>query len=110
MACRIDQPELDNTEKLLGQVLPIILLDESRALFLCKAGTGEAIVQRLRVMISRKRKELQAKSKRVRRFRLRDSIHQETHNGIRCDAVVLWRDVSDTHHMMQDLEGLLSHG
>lgn len=110
MAVRIANPPLNNTEQLLERILLVIMQDESRALFTCPAGEGEAILQRMRVMISRKRKELQAKGKRVRKFRLRSTIHIETHAGIRYDACVCWRQVSESNVMSEELEGILSNG
>lgn len=107
---RIDNPRLDHTEKLLEQVLIPILQQEARVRFLCLPSEGEPIVQRLRVMISRKRKSMESKGKKAKRFRLHSSIHSETHEGKRFDCVVLWKSVSELHVLTEELEDLLQHG
>lgn len=107
MAIRIENPTLDDTTKLLEQVLLVIIRDDSRALFLCPAGCGPVIMQRLRVMLSRQRKKVQARGKRTKHFRLRNTIHTETHNGIRHDACVVWREVSDVAWLKEELESML---
>lgn len=111
MTVRLTDPPLGDTERLLGEVLKVILpTKDARVLFLCPAGQGTAIVQRLRVAISRNRQKLLAKKVRPRRFRLRATFHPETHGGTRYEACVLWLQVSDQNQMLQDLEGLLAHG
>ena len=109
MAARIDNPALTDTHKLLEQILLIVVRDDSRALFLCDAGTGEAVLQRVRVMISRQRGKLARKGRRVKHFRLRSSIHPETHDGKRFDACVVWQEKNAVHMMSEDLEGILSN-
>ena len=110
-ACvRIDAPALDRTESLLEQILLPILKEHARVRFLCEAGTGEAVTQRLRVMLSRRRKFLEGQGKKVRRFRLHSTIHKETHLGKRYDCVVMWQSVSEIHIMTQELEDLMSNG
>lgn len=110
MTKRIDDPNLWNTEALLAQVLTPLIHDGDRILFLCDPGTGEKVVQRLRVMISRKRDALVRRGKKPRLFRLHSTIHSETHEGKRQDAVVLWKTVSEQNLMNQDLEDLLVNG
>lgn len=107
---RIDEPALDKTEQLLEQILPPILVEDARVRFLCDPSTGDAVAQRLRVMISRRRKALEAKGKKPRRFRLHSDVYPETHDGKRFDCVVLWHTINDVHQMTQDLEDLLSNG
>lgn len=110
MTIRLDTPALDDTGKLLEQVLVVVIREDSRVLFLTPAGMGPVIVQRLRMRISRKRAELRAGGKRPKQFTLRASYHNETHNGIRKDACVLWREVYQHMAMSEELEGLLGHG
>ena len=107
---RIDAPALNHTETLLEQILLPILTQEARVIFLCDADEGEAVAQRIRVMLSRKRKGLEQQGKKVKRFRLHSSIHPETYLGKRYDCVVMWRSVNETHIMTQELEDLLSNG
>lgn len=110
MAVRIEEPNLWHTETLLSQVLAPIIKDNSRVAFLCDAGTGLAIVQRLRTMVSRKRNSMERKGKRPKRFKLKATIHPETHNGKRFDCVVMWRHVEEFHMLREELEDIISHG
>ena len=77
MAIRIT-PDLSDTEKLLEAILPIILVGGQRASFLCPAGAASFIVQRMRVMISRKRKALPATAFRIpRAIKRADTLRNE---------------------------------
>lgn len=105
---RIEDPALDKTERLLEQILGPILREEQRVRFLCPAGEAEPIAQRIRVMLSRKRKAMEAQGKKPRRFRLHSSVHSETHDGKRFDCLILWHVVNETHIMTQELEDLLN--
>ena len=107
---RIDNPALTQTKMLLEQVLLPVVRDEARVRFLCEPGSGEAVAQRLRVMLSRRRKELTRKGQKLRYFRLHSTIHPETHMGRRFDCVVMWKSVSETHIMTQELEDILRNG
>jgi len=107
---RIDQPRLDHTEKLLEQILEPLIRQEARVRFLCHASEGAAVAQRIRVMLSRKRKQLIARGKKPRRFRLHSSIHPHTESGMRFDCVVMWQSINDVHMMTQDLEDLMTNG
>lgn len=113
---QIPEPALDKTERLLEQILLPILKQDARVRFLCPVGEGEAIAQRLRVMLSRKRRSLEQQKKKPRRFRLHSSIHTETHGGHRFDCLIMWQSTSDLHLMTQDLEdvlvnpGVVAHG
>lgn len=109
-AIRIEQPALDKTEKLLEQILLPILKDDARVRFLCAPNEGLNVCARVRVMLSRKRKGLQAKNKKLVYFRLHSTIHPETHDGKRYDCVVMWRSVNENHVMLQELEDLMTHG
>lgn len=109
MAIRIE-PKLDNTEELLAQILRVILKDEQRVAFLCPAGRAAALLARLRVMTSRKRKVMAAKGLKAKQFRTRASVHAETHNGIRHDCIVMWRETNDSTFMSEVFEDLMSNG
>lgn len=106
---RIEEPALNHTETLLEQILLPILQTDARVRFLCDRGDGEAVAQRVRVMLSRKRKHLEQQGKKVKRFRLHSSIHLETHMNKRWDCVIMWSSVNETHIMTQELEDLLSN-
>jgi hypothetical protein len=63
MTIRITEPNLEDTNRLLFQVLSHVLKDE-RVCFLCPAGESEDLVQRLRMQLSRQRNKMRAKGKR----------------------------------------------
>lgn len=110
MAIRIDRPNLQDTEQLLVQILPHVVQSDSRVAFLCPAGDAKNMLARIRVMLSRKRKKLNARGRRAKIFTLRSTIHPETHQGIRYDCIVVWRQDSLFNSLSQDLEDLLQHG
>ena len=92
----------------MKEIMPVIKTGE-RVLFLCDPGQGPKIVQRIRVMMSRARKELKKKKRRMQHFRVRHSIHKHTENGKRHDCVVIWSERSESHLHQELLEDLLSH-
>lgn len=111
MTTRIDKPVLENTNQLLFQVLKLVLADE-RVAFLCPAGDGEAVIQRLRMQLSRQRQRMRAKGKPIQEFVLCASSHPETHgpNYTRHDCVVMWRVRSKVQQAELEMEQLLGMG
>lgn len=107
MAIRIAEPNVYHTEGLLTQILPPLLREGERVSFLCEPGTGRLIVARVRVKISRKRGEMEAKGKKPKRFRLGSTIHPETHEGKRYDCVVFWVAIHEHHIMSEMLEDIM---
>lgn len=107
MTIRLHEPNLYHTETLLQQVLGVVLRDDQRVAFLCDSGSGRDVIQRLRVMMSRRRKSLIARGKKVRKFRLHATVHPETRDGKRHDCVVMWKQVDELHSMTEDLEDML---
>lgn len=108
MALRITPPNIDDTEKLLVEILSHTLHNpDFRILFLVPAGSGRHYVARLRVMISRKRKRMEQKGRKQKQFRLNSCIHPETHSGIRHDAIVMWTQRLDSHVLTEALEDIL---
>lgn len=110
MTARIAEPNLYHTETLMTQVLQHIQHPGARVAFLCDAGDGDNVIQRIRVMISRKRKELKRRGKKVKEFRLHATVHKETHDGKRHDCIVMWKSVNEIHIMSEELEDMLSNG
>jgi hypothetical protein len=106
---RLDEPNIGRTDILLEQILVPILKENARVRFLCDAGDGKAVAQRLRVMLSRKRRHIERLGKKLKRFRLHSSIHKETHGGKRFDCVIMWQSINDVHVMTQDLEDILTN-
>ena len=106
MTIRIAEPALDNTSRLLYQILQQVLKDE-RVLFLCPAGESEALIQRVRMQLSRQRTKLRNKGRVIQEFQLHSSVHPETHEGIRHDAIIMWRVASKAQLAELEMEKLL---
>lgn len=102
-------PNLANVEKLVAGILMPILAGK-RVAFLVPNGEGFNTCARIRTHISRTRKKLMARNIRPMRFTLMSTIHKETWDGKRYDCIVMWRHVTPTNEMTQELEDLLAHG
>lgn len=89
MTVRIENAESMGTSALLVEVLTLCKQGES-VQFLVSAGLGGAVVQRLRVTLSRSRKRNQARGRRVDEFTMHHSIYPYTSQGKRHDCVVIW--------------------
>lgn len=109
MTTRIHDPALTDTNRLLYQILEIAMKDE-RVLFLCPPGESTALVQRLRMQLSRQRNRMRERGKRIQDFQLHSTVHPETHDGIRHDAIVMWRVVSKHQQAELEMEELLGLG
>ena len=101
------EPRLDHTETLLGQILGVIVPTENRVKFFVPAGDGQKIMSRLRIMLTRRRKSLEAKGRRPKLFKVYHTVHPETHNGKRFDCVVVWRVTTDSNWLSEQLQELL---
>ena len=106
MTTRIAEPALADTNALLLQVLQLVLKDE-RVCFLCPAGDSIAIVQRLRMQLSRQRQRMRARGRSIQEFTLNSTTHPETHEGIRCDCIVMWRVKSKVQQAELEMDRLL---
>lgn len=109
MTTRIAEPALTDTTRLLYQVLEVVLAD-GRVLFLCEAGEAPALLNRLRMALSRQRQKMRDKGKKIQQFQLHSTVHSETHEGKRYDAVVLWRVTSKHQEAEMEMERLLGLG
>jgi hypothetical protein len=101
--------DTSNTKTLLENVLAHALKDK-RVMFLCNAGLGCAIEQRLRVKLSRVRQDLKANGKRRKHFRLNCDIFPFTEKGLRYDCVVMWISQDKIHTGLELLEDMIGHG
>jgi predicted proteasome-type protease len=109
MTVRLEDPKLNDTTLLLVQVLHPVLAGD-RVLFLCPAGEGAAVAQRLRMQLSRQRKKMQDRRVKFVQFMLYSNVHSETHNGVRYDAVVMWKVQSKVQQAAEEIDALLSEG
>lgn len=108
MTIRIPEPNLYHTKTLVEQILVPVIRESARVAFLCDSGTGENVIARVRVYMSRHRKKMLAKGKKVKQFQLHATVHPETHDGKRHDCVVMWQSVTDSQRMAEDLDDLLA--
>ncbi len=106
---RFNDLPLDKTRQLMAAIMPDIKKGE-RVMFLVDAGYGTAMVQRIRVMMSRARKELKRKGKKTIHFTLHHSVHPHTEQGIRHDAILLWSSRDESHEINELLEDVFSNG
>jgi hypothetical protein len=106
MAIRLTDTDKLNTQQLLAAIL-IQVREDKRVSFLCAAGNGGAVMQRIRVALSRVRKTMEEDAIPIGMFTLRNSIHPETHESRRYDCVVVWRERNDRHETLESLEDLL---
>lgn len=101
---------LPNTTKaLMAEIMPHVKAGE-RVMFLVTAGDGQPMVQRIRVMMSRARKKLRRRGKKMVHFTLHHSVHPHTENGIRHDAIILWSSRSESHEVNELLEEIFLDG
>ena len=106
---RFDGLPLGHTRRLMATIMPTVKLGE-RVMFLVDSGNGPAMVQRIRVAMSRARKQLKRKGKKMTHFTLKHTIHPHTENGIRHDAIILWSVRSESHEVAELLEEILLDG
>lgn len=107
MTIRIS-PNLLDTNAMLGEILTHILADGTRVAFTVPSGQAQDVLARIRTMISRKRKMLESRGKKPKRFQLRSTTHHETsEDGMRMECIVLWKQVDESHKMTEMLEDLL---
>lgn len=101
---------INNTSELTLEILKGIIKEDDRVSFLAPAGMGEVILTRIRTHISRRRSHMKRAGKKMKYFRLKSTVHPETHNGIRYDCVVCFKHVSEIADMSETLEDLLVNG
>ena len=96
-----------NTEELLGLILRGVLAGD-RVMFLCEPGSGKAVVQRNRVMLSRSRNRNKARGRKIKYFRLNSTIHPHTDKaGKRWDCVVMWAVQTQSNQFDELLDDLI---
>lgn len=107
MTVLIGQEHTAKTTPLLVEILRHCKQGE-QVQFLCDPGAGDAVVQRLRVALSRSRKRNEARGKKVDLFTLHDSIYPHTDlQGKRHDCVVMWIHKTEQHRDRELLDDLL---
>lgn len=110
MTIRLNDIDVNDTTQLLGSILMQIERDE-RVMFLCQPSQGNAVMQRLRVKLSRVRQNLKEQGRPRKHFTLHHSIYKYTElNGTRHDCVVVWRTKSRRHTITESLEDMVGHG
>lgn len=107
MTIRLVDPPIDHTGKLLVEILRVTLKGE-RVLFVCPAGESKALISRVRMKLSRERDKARDKGRRIQEFQLHATVHPETHDGIRYDAVVMWQVQSRYQKALLEVENMLA--
>lgn len=106
MAIWIDTSGGISTVELLAKVLTHARQGE-RCKFLVDPGIGSAVVQRLRVALSRSRNRNQARGRKIEEFTLCHTIHPYTSEGKRRDCIVMWTEKNPHHKRREILDDLL---
>jgi hypothetical protein len=76
--------------------------------FLTDPGSGEAVVQRLRVALSRSRKRNEAAGRKIDMFTMHDSIYPYTdRSGKRHECVTIWTVKTEQHRDRELLDDLM---
>lgn len=110
MAVWIPPERTEKTTPLLVEILRLCK-EGHRVQFLTDPGMGSAVVQRLRVALSRSRQRNINRGRKVAEFTLCHSIHPFTDNqGKRHDAVVMWTHKTQYHVQRELLDDLLERG
>lgn len=107
MTIWIPPEQTAKTTRLLAAIL-VECKKGNRVQFLCPPSLGDAVVQRLRVALSRSRKRNEAKGRKLDLFTMHDSVYPFTdENGKRHDCVVIWTNKTETHRDLELLDDLL---
>ena len=95
-----------STKDLLGECL-LHMNEGKRVSFLCESGSGDAVVQRVRMRLSRLRNAMDAKGIAKQHFRLRSNVYSYTNKrGRRMDCIVFAKIKTREHRIYESLEGL----
>lgn len=97
----LDVSTIRKTDELLAHVL-VYAKSGERVQFLVDPSAGPAIVQRMRVALSRSRKRNQSRGKPIDEFTLQHEIYPHTKEGKRYDCVVMWTE-KHLHHRTREL-------
>lgn len=108
MAVRLELPDYNDTKALVQAILTVIHTGD-RAMFFTRAGEGASVIQRVRMMISRKREELRKDGIVPQKFIMHSTIFPYTTlAGVRMDCVVAWKFQSTKHQLQEKLEVMLN--
>jgi hypothetical protein len=107
MTIWIDTEHTKKTTQLLTEILKQCKLG-NQVQFLCGPGQGDAVVQRLRVALSRSRNRNKAKGKKIDLFTMHDSVYPYSDlQGKRHDCIVIWTSKTEQHRDRELLDDLL---
>lgn len=103
----IDTKKIHKTAELLSNVL-YICQQGQRVQFLVDSGVGPAVVQRMRVALSRSRKRNESRGRKISEFTLCHEIYPYTDSsGKRHDAIVMWTEKTRRHVIREMLDDLV---
>lgn len=108
MTLMIQSEDYKTTNELLAQVLTHCKQTNEAVQFLTDAGAGDAVVQRLRVALTRSRNRHRSLGRKVAVFTLRHSIYPYTDkSGKRHSCVVMWIEKERHHEIREMVDDLL---
>lgn len=107
MTIMLDEARSLKTTPLLIEVLRHCK-NGNQVQFLTDPGMGDAVVQRLRVALSRSRKRNVGNGKKVDLFTMHDSVYPYTDRaGKRHDCVVIYTSKTEQHRNLELLDDLM---
>ena len=109
MTLRLNDVPIHDTDQLVQAVLRPAKAGQ-RVMILVESGTANKVMARIRVKVSRKRKELKRKKRPIAHFRIHNTTHPHTEGGKRYDALVIWVSRSESDEINELLEDTLRHG
>lgn len=105
---RVDMSGLTTTDML--EVIMEHFNKSEGVTFLCHAGQGKAVIQRLRMRLSRLRNSMDAKNLPKQHFRLETHSYPYTNlHGKRYDCIVMTRVKSQQHLVSESVERFLKN-
>lgn len=109
MPYELTSVETLSTRELLAEIIKHSVLKEDEVRFFCSRGEGKAIMQRVRMELSRSRHRNERRGKKYIRFTLNQAIYPWTDHttGERRDRVLVHSTRTRTHEQLELLDDLI---
>lgn len=109
MAYEIQNPTELSTREMLATLLRHAVIEGEEVRFFTPRGEAKALMQRVRMELSRSRQRNERRGKKLLRFTLHQSIYPWTDhvNGERRDRVLVHSTRSPTHEKLELLDDLI---
>lgn len=89
-----------NTKDLLRAILIATKVTGAQHKFVCPRGQSKAILDRVRMMLSRQRKKMEASGRSIKQFRLMSQVHPLINTDK--ELVILWQHQA-AHNQLDEL-------